>query len=94
MLTTIFAVFAFCFVLERLVPGWSLPQVRSWPWRVLLVNGVQLCVVLLAGLTWERWLSSVSLFHLRPRFAGGRRIARLLHRHIRFLLVASFASRA
>ena len=64
MLTTIFVVFAFCFVLERLVPGWSLPQVRSWPWRVLLVNGVQLCVVLLAGFTWERWLSSVALLHL------------------------------
>lgn len=74
MLTTIFFVFAFCFVLERLVPGWSLPQVRSWPWRVLLVNGVQLCVVLLAGLTWERWLSSVALFHLSDHVspaAGG-----------------------
>lgn len=74
MLTTIFVVFAFCFVLERLVPGWSLPQVRSWPWRVLLVNGVQLCVVLLAGFTWERWLSSVALFHLSDHVspaAGG-----------------------
>ena len=54
MLTTIFAVFAFCFLLERLVPGWQLPKVRTWPVRVLLINGVQLAVVLLAGLTWER----------------------------------------
>ena len=64
MLTTIFAVFVFCFVLERALPGWPLPQVRTWPLRVLLINGVQLFVVLLAGWTWERWLSSASLFHL------------------------------
>jgi len=71
MLTTIFIVFALCFILERLAPGWSLPHVRSWPWRVLLVNGVQLCVVLLAGLTWERWLSSVALFHLSDQVSPG-----------------------
>lgn len=64
MLTTIIAVFAFCFVLERVVPGWPLPQVRTWPLRVLLVNGVQLGVILLAGFSWERWLSSASVFHL------------------------------
>lgn len=66
MLTTIFAAFTFCFcfVLERVAPGWPLPKVRTWPLRVLLVNGIQLCVVLLAGLTWEHWLSSVSVFHL------------------------------
>lgn len=64
MLTTIIAVFAFCLVLERVVPGWSLPQVRTWPLRVLLINGVQLSVILLAGATWERWLSSASVFHL------------------------------
>jgi sterol desaturase/sphingolipid hydroxylase (fatty acid hydroxylase superfamily) len=64
MLTTILIVFAFCFLLERAVPGWPLPQVRTWPLRVLLINGVQLGVILLAGLTWERWLASVSVFHL------------------------------
>ena len=64
MLTVIFAVFAFCFVLERAIPGWPLPKVRTWPVRVLLINGVQLGVVLLAGLSWERWLSSASVFHL------------------------------
>jgi sterol desaturase/sphingolipid hydroxylase (fatty acid hydroxylase superfamily) len=74
MLPTIFAAFAFCFILERLTPGWSLPHVRSWPWRVLIVNGIQLGVVLLAGFTWERWLSSISLFHLSRHvspLAGG-----------------------
>ena len=67
MLPYILAVFAFCFVLERLIPGWTLPKVRTWPLRVLLINGVQLGVVLVAGYTWERWLSSWSLFHLSTR---------------------------
>jgi sterol desaturase/sphingolipid hydroxylase (fatty acid hydroxylase superfamily) len=64
MLPIILATFAFCFILERVVPGWKLPRVRTWPLRVLVVNGVQLGVVMLAGVTWERWLSSASLFHL------------------------------
>lgn len=64
VLATILLVFAFCFVLERAVPGWTLPRVRTWPVRVLAVNAIQLGVVMLAGVTWERWLSSVSLFHL------------------------------
>lgn len=64
MLPVIFIVFAACFVLERLAPGWRLPRVRTWPVRVLLVNAVQLGVVVLAGLSWERWLSAGSLLHL------------------------------
>src|SRR4051795_9070369 len=52
----------FCFVLERAVPGWRLPKVRTWPVRVVVVNLVQLGVVLLAGITWERWLSRWSVF--------------------------------
>lgn len=74
MLVTILIVFAACFVLERLQPGWRLPHVRTWPLRVLLVNAVQLGVVLLAGVTWERWLSSGSLLHLSRHLgpvAGG-----------------------
>lgn len=74
MLATVLSAFAFCFVLERLFPGWPLPKVRSWPWRVLAINAAQLGVVLLAGLTWERWLSSASLFDLSARLspaAGG-----------------------
>jgi len=74
MLVTILLIFAGCLLLERAIPGWPLPKVRGWPLRVLLVNGVQLCVILLAGVTWEVWLSSQSLFalssHLNP-LAGG-----------------------
>ena len=64
MLTTILAIFVFCFLLERIVPGWPLPRVKTWPLRVLLVNAVQLGVVMLAGISWEVWLSSWSLFDL------------------------------
>lgn len=64
MLTALFAILAGCFVLERLMPGWRLPSVGTWPARVIAVNCVQLCVVLVAGVTWERWLSSRSVFHL------------------------------
>jgi len=74
MLTVLLCAFVFCFLLERAVPGWPLPRVRTWPLRVLLINGVQLCVVLLAGLTWERWLAHASVFRLAdhvPPIAGG-----------------------
>ena len=64
MLTVIFAVLAFCFVLERVIPGWRLPVVRTWPLRVLAINGIQLLVVVVAGVTWERWLSAASVFRL------------------------------
>ncbi|WP_454753601.1 sterol desaturase family protein [Cupriavidus necator] len=64
MISVILVVFGCCYILERTRPGWSLPRVRTWPVRVLLVNAVQLGVVLLAGVSWERWLSSCSLFRL------------------------------
>lgn len=64
MIYVIFSIFAFCFVLERLVPGWTLPKNRTWPLRVVLINLVQIGVVLLAGITWEKWMSSFSLFQV------------------------------
>jgi sterol desaturase/sphingolipid hydroxylase (fatty acid hydroxylase superfamily) len=74
MIYTIFFVFVGCFLLERLIPGWKLPSVKTWPLRVVLINGVQLSVVLLAGITWEIWLSSWSVFDLSsivPPIYGG-----------------------
>lgn len=53
-----------CFILERLFAGWRLPKVHSWYTRVVFINIIQLGVVLLAGVAWERWLSSISLFRL------------------------------
>jgi sterol desaturase/sphingolipid hydroxylase (fatty acid hydroxylase superfamily) len=64
MLFIIMAIFVACFLLERTVPGWRLPSIRTWPVRVLLINAVQIAVVLLAGVTWEHWASAYSLFHL------------------------------
>lgn len=64
MIWLILCVFVLCFALERAAPGWKLPVVRTWPLRVLLINLAQLGIVLLAGVTWEVWLSSWSVFHL------------------------------
>ena len=74
MLDVILVAFILCFAVERLRPGWVLPRVRTWPLRVLAINAVQLGVVLLAGLSWERWLSQTSLLHLSRHLspvAGG-----------------------
>jgi sterol desaturase/sphingolipid hydroxylase (fatty acid hydroxylase superfamily) len=69
MLPYLLAVAAGCFLLERVFPGWPLPRVKSWPFRVIIVNLVQLGVVMLAGLSWERWLSSASVFRLRDHMS-------------------------
>jgi sterol desaturase/sphingolipid hydroxylase (fatty acid hydroxylase superfamily) len=74
MLPLILGVFVLCFIIERIVPGWRLPRVETWPLRVVLVNVAQLGIVLLAGISWERWLSSRSVFHLSAHvtpLAGG-----------------------
>jgi sterol desaturase/sphingolipid hydroxylase (fatty acid hydroxylase superfamily) len=74
MLVYILLVFAACFLLERAIPGWRLPKVRTWPLRVLAINCVQLGEVVLAGISCERWCARASLFHLSehlPPLAGG-----------------------
>lgn len=64
MLPMLLAIAAVCFAIEHFFRGWRLPRVRSWHLRVVLINLVQVGVVVLAGFTWERWLSARSLFHL------------------------------
>ena len=64
MLLTIMIIFCGCFILERIIPGWNLPNIKTWPVRVLLINAAQIGVVLLAGISWELWLSSWSVFNL------------------------------
>ena len=54
-----------CFVIERSFPGWILPKVKTWPFRVILVNLAQLGVIQLAGVSWEKWLNQWSLFAIR-----------------------------
>lgn len=52
------------FMVERLWPAMELPKVQNWWGRIILVNSIQFGILVLAGLTWDRWLSRISLFHL------------------------------
>jgi sterol desaturase/sphingolipid hydroxylase (fatty acid hydroxylase superfamily) len=55
-----------CFILvERLWPAADLPRVRAWYPRVFLVNAIQGGIVVVAGLTWDRWLNRASLIRLQ-----------------------------
>lgn len=65
MLWIVLAIAAGMFAVERLWPATELPKVRAWWARVLVVNLVQLGIVLVAGLTWDRWLSQLALLKLR-----------------------------
>lgn len=60
----------FC-VVERLWPAKALPKVRGWWMRIVWVNTVQLGIVLLAGVSWDRWMSGRSLFALRDHLGDG-----------------------
>lgn len=60
----IFAAAAVFLVLERIFPGRELPASPGWYLRAALLNGAQLGVVLVAGVTWNRWLQGPSLLHL------------------------------
>ena len=64
MIGIVFIVFVFCFIIERVFVGWELPKIKTWWPRVLIINAIQLGIVLLAGITWEVWLSSWSFFKL------------------------------
>jgi hypothetical protein len=74
MLITILIIFAVCFIIERTFAGWELPAVPTWTIRVLAINFVQLLVIIIAGFSWEKWLSAFSLWHLSdsvPNWLGG-----------------------
>ena len=65
----IFGVAAGCALAERWWPAMHLPRVRNWWSRVILINLIQLGITVLAGETWNRWLSHRSLLHLRDHFS-------------------------
>src|SRR5262249_61035416 len=67
MLWIVVSVAAGMIAVERLWPAAPLPMVRAWWARVVAVNAIQLGIVVLAGVTWERWLQGASLFHLADR---------------------------
>jgi sterol desaturase/sphingolipid hydroxylase (fatty acid hydroxylase superfamily) len=74
MLPIILISFAICFIIEKVSPGWKLPQVPTWTIRVLAINFAQLLIAIIAGYSWEKWLSGYSLFYLShhmPNWLGG-----------------------
>ena len=60
----IFAAATAFLVLERMFPGRGLPVSPGWYLRAALLNGAQLGIVLLAGVTWNQWLQGPSLLHI------------------------------
>jgi sterol desaturase/sphingolipid hydroxylase (fatty acid hydroxylase superfamily) len=49
--------------LERLAPGATLPTVRGWWLRTLIINLTQALVVYAGTLTWDRWLPALAWWH-------------------------------
>ncbi len=64
MLVPIILVGISLMVLERIIPDQKLPRITGWWGRVILVNLMQLGVVVLGKLSWDRWLYEGQLFHL------------------------------
>ena len=52
------------FVWERAFPGRELPQSAGWHARALVMNGVQLALIGLGGLTWNSWFRNRALLGL------------------------------
>lgn len=57
------------FVLERVFPGRELPEAPGWFARAALMNAFQVGIVVLAGLSWEKWMQRSSLFHISSALA-------------------------
>jgi hypothetical protein len=63
MIYLIIAIALGLILIERLFPANELPQVKNWWGRILLCNSVQLLIIIVAGISWDRWLREYSLFH-------------------------------
>lgn len=62
------------FLAERILPGRELPEAPGWYVRAAFLNLMQVGIVLLAGVAWNKWLQSWSLFHIArfmPTFFEG-----------------------
>ena len=64
MLLLLIVIAVLMVVVERLWPGQALPESKSWWLRIAPVNLAQIGVVVLAGVTWDRWFQGHSLFAL------------------------------
>ena len=61
-------------IVERLWPANDLPRVRAWYPRIVLINAIQGGILLLAGVTWDRWFGAAALLRLdgtMPALAQG-----------------------
>lgn len=58
------AIAALCFAIERIAPLIKNRQVRNWWPRVTLLNGGQAAVAYVGSVTWDHWLTGLSLFSL------------------------------
>ena len=51
-------------ILERIIPDQKLPHVKGWWLRVVLLNTLQLGVIFLGKISWDKWLQQYSFFSL------------------------------
>jgi sterol desaturase/sphingolipid hydroxylase (fatty acid hydroxylase superfamily) len=51
-------------VLERLYPGRQLPEAPGWYFRALIFNSIDVIVLTLAGILFDEYFRSKSLFHI------------------------------
>jgi len=52
------------FVAERIFPGRKLPHSSGWYARAIFLNLSQFGIILLAGITWDKWFQGHSLFNI------------------------------
>lgn len=61
-------------ILERIFPDQKLIDVKGWWLRVIILNGIQVGLVFLGKISWDKWFLGHSLFQLplnwHPAFSG------------------------
>jgi sterol desaturase/sphingolipid hydroxylase (fatty acid hydroxylase superfamily) len=60
----IFGISLIFFVLERALPGRNLPEPPGWYARAMILNACQFAIIMLAGVSWNRWLQGWSLLRI------------------------------
>lgn len=74
MLLVVIGIGILFIILERIIPHHKLPEVKGWWLRVVFINILQLGVIYLGAISWDKWFQEYSVFnlseHLHP-IAGG-----------------------
>jgi sterol desaturase/sphingolipid hydroxylase (fatty acid hydroxylase superfamily) len=60
---------------ERVAPGRSFPEVPGWLPRALVLTAVQVAMVFVGGLTWDRWFAGASLWEAASLGTSGGAVA-------------------